>query len=100
MLKKKPSSAPALLQISIVMNFYDYIYCQSILYDRCILWDYCLCLKKTLHKFPSGYYPAGVTVQVMWQLRRDTNHVPVYLEYSRGVRLGIDKGFLMASLEC
>ena len=29
--------------------------------------------------------PVGVPVQVMWQLRRDTSHVPSGLEYPTGV---------------
>ena len=36
---------------------------------------------------------ASVPVRVMWQLGRDTSHVPAGLEYPTGVRLGIDQGF-------
>ena len=41
---------------------------------------------------------AGVPVKVMWQLGRDTSHVPACLEYSRAVRLEIDQGIWVASL--
>ena len=33
--------------------------------------------------------PAGVQIPVMWQLGRDTSHVPTRLEYLRGGRLEI-----------
>ena len=35
--------------------------------------------------------PAGVLIQVMWQLGRNTSHVPASLEYSRGGRLEIGR---------
>ena len=44
--------------------------------------------------------PAVNPVLVMWQLGMDTSHIPVGLEYSRGVQLGIDQGIWMASPEC
>ena len=34
--------------------------------------------------------PAGVLILVMWQLKRDTSHVPAGLEYHRGGRLDND----------
>ena len=35
----------------------------------------------------------------MWQRERDTSRVPAGLEYPGGVRLGIDQGIWMASLD-
>ena len=35
--------------------------------------------------------PAGVSIQVMWQLSRDISHVPVGLEYPRGGQLEMDR---------
>ena len=50
--------------------------------------------------------PAGVPIQVMWQLGRDTSHVPVGLKYPRGGQLemardpeGQARGYDMTSLQ-
>ena len=63
-------------------------------------------LRRSLCMFPCGIcfhvecHPASVPVQVMWQLGRDTSHVPAGLQYPRGFRLGRDQGIWMASQIC
>ena len=49
-----------------------------------------------IHLYPPGenlsiVQPAGVQSRVMWQLERDTSHVPASLEYPKGGRLEIDQ---------
>ena len=45
-------------------------------------------------------HQADIPVWVLWQLGRDASHVSEDLEYPRGVRMIIDQGIWMASLEC
>ena len=48
-----------------------------------------------------GHCPtASVPVRVIWQLERDTSHIPAVLEYPRVSPLGIDQGIWIASQEC
>ena len=52
------------------------------------------------------FQPAGILIRVMWQLERDTSHVPAGVEYLRGGRLemrqdqeGQSSGYGMTSLK-
>ena len=69
----------------------------NLLYDH-HLFNACACLEEACLylyvKCVAIVQSAGVPVQVMWQLERDTSHVPAGLEHPRGVSIGDISGEL------